>query len=194
MLPPVVRAFRESRPGVEVVTTDTSIADLVAGLRDGRYDAAFTRPPLVDDLRTRTLVTEPVCAVLPVGHRLADRTEIRLAELSGEPWVLTPRTAWPPWHAKYDADFAAAGFTPDVVQRATTVPNLLGLVAAGTGVTWLARSARSLRDTGVVFVPLAGETASTVVAWHPRHDPPALAHLLDVVAELARGTDLTRSG
>jgi DNA-binding transcriptional LysR family regulator len=194
MLPPVVRAFRERWPGVEVTTADTGIAELVAGLRDGRYDAGFTRPPLVDDLRTRTIVTEPVCVVLPVGHRLAGRPEVRLAELADEPWVLTPRTSWPPWHAKYDADFAAAGFTPHVVQRAGTVPNLLGLVAAGIGVTWLARSARSLRDSGVVFVPLAGERAATVVAWHSPHAPPALAHLLEVVAELAVGTDLTRAG
>jgi DNA-binding transcriptional LysR family regulator len=194
MLPVVVRGFRERWPEVEIVTADTSIAELVAGLRDGRYDAAFTRPPLVDDLRTRTLITEPACVVLPAGHRLAGRSEIELSELAGEPWVLTPRESWPPWHAKYDRDFAAAGFEPDVVQRAATVPSLLGLVAAGVGVTWLARSGRSLRDSGVVFVPLAGDEAQTVVAWHPGNRAPALPHLIEVATDLAAGTDLTRAG
>jgi DNA-binding transcriptional LysR family regulator len=194
MLPPVIRAFRDRYPGVELTTADTGIADLVAGLRDGRYDAGFTRPPLVDDLKTRPLITEPVCAVLPANHRLAGRASITLDRLADDSWVLTPRDSWPPWHAKYDADFAAAGFTPKVVQRAATVPSLLGLVAAGVGVTWLARSARSLRDTGVVFVELRGEQAQTVVAWHPRNDRPALPHLLDVVTELAATTDLTRAG
>jgi len=194
MLPPVVRAFRERFPDVELSTDDVSIGELVGGLRDGRYDAAFTRPPLVDDLATRTLVTEPVCAVLPAGHPLATRADLHLRDLAGEPWVLTPRTSWPPWHRKYDADFRDAGFEPNVVQRAASVPNLLGLVAAGVGVTRLAASARSLRRTGVVFVPLIGDHADTVAAWRPDTTRPAVHNLLAVVTDLAATTDLPQAG
>jgi DNA-binding transcriptional LysR family regulator len=194
MLPPVVRALRERLPGIEVTTHNEQIGELVTGLRDGRFDAAFTRPPLVDDLATRTLATEPVCAVLPAGHPLATRTQLRLADLAGEDWVLTPRESWPPWHEKYDRDFTAAGFTPRVVQRAGGVSNLLGLVAAGVGVTRLAHSASSIRRTGVVFVPLAGDQAETVVAWLPGRDEPVLRNLLDLAAGLAVAPDLTRWG
>jgi DNA-binding transcriptional LysR family regulator len=194
MLPPVVRAFRERFPDVELTTDDVGIGELVTGLRDGRYDAAFTRPPLVDDLATKTLVAEDVCAVLPDGHPLATRAELRLRDLAGEPWVLTPRTSWPPWHRKYDQDFRDAGFEPNVVQRAASVPNLLGLVAAGVGVTRLAASAHSLRRTGVVFVPIAGDRAETVAAWRPDRNTPALHNLLDVVTDLAATTDLLQAG
>ncbi|KAB8182565.1 LysR substrate-binding domain-containing protein [Microbispora catharanthi] len=194
MMPPVVRAFRERYPDVELLAEAVGIAGLVAGLREDRYDAAFTRPPLVDDLVTATLVAEPVCAVLPAGHPLAGRAGLRLADLAGEPWVLTPRGSWEPWHRKYDEDFRAAGFEPQVVQRADGVPSLLGLVAAGVGVTRLARSAHSLRRTGVVFVPLAGERAETVMAWHPARDRQAVRNLLDVAAELAVSIDLTEAG
>jgi DNA-binding transcriptional LysR family regulator len=194
MLPPVVRAVRERFPELELTTHDGQIDEIVAGLRDGRFDAAFTRPPLVPDLETQTLATEPVCAVLPAGHRLADRAELRLADLAAEDWVLAPRAAWPPWHEKYDRDFAEAGFTPRVRQRATGVSNLLGLVAAGVGVTRLAGSARSIRRTGVVFVPLAGDRAETVVAWRRGHDGPIHRNLLAVAADLAATGDLTRGG
>ncbi|GAA3748486.1 LysR family transcriptional regulator [Plantactinospora mayteni] len=194
MLPPVVRAFRECFPEVELSTEDVSIGQLVTGLRQRRYDAAFTRPPLVDDLATRTLVTEPVCAVLPSGHPLAERAELHLRDLADQPWVLTSPASWPPWHRKYDRDFHRAGFEPDVVARATGVPHLLGLVAAGVGVSRLASSARSLRRTGVVFVPLVGERAETVVVWDPDVQKPVLRNLLDVVTELASTVDLTHSG
>jgi DNA-binding transcriptional LysR family regulator len=194
MLPPVVRALRERLPDIEVTTHNEQIGELVAGLRDGRFDAAFTRPPLVTDLATRTLATEPVCAVLPVGHPLAVRTRLHLADLANEDWVLTPRESWPPWHEKYDRDFAAAGFMPKVVQRAGGVSNLLGLVAAGVGVTRLARSASSIRRTGVVFVPLADDQAETVVAWLPGRDEPVLRNLLALAADLAVTPDLTRWG
>ncbi|MEV4510990.1 LysR substrate-binding domain-containing protein [Dactylosporangium sp. NPDC049525] len=192
MLPAVVRVCRERLPGVELSTTDGSIERVVAGLRAGEFQVAFTRPPLVPDLRTRTLLREPACAVLPQEHRLAGRAELGLDELAAEPWVLTPRASWPPWHDKYDQEFASAGFAPDVVQRADTVPGLLGLVAAGVGVSRLARSARSIRRTGVVFVPLRGEHADTVAAW--RDPDPMVEALVAAVAELARTTDLTAAG
>ena len=132
--------------------------------------------------------------MLPVGHRLAGRAELRLADLADEDWVLAPRETWPPWHDRYDREFAAAGFTPRVVQRAGGVSNLLGLVAAGVGVTRLARSASSIRRSGVVFVPLAGDEAETVVAWSRTHESPARRNLLEIVTDLATSTDLTRAG
>jgi len=117
-----------------------------------------------------------------------------LADLADDPWVLTPRASWPPWHRKYDEDFARAGFRPRVVQRGTSPQNLLALVAAGVGVTRLPLSARSLRDSGVAFVPLAGDEAEVVLAWRPGSSNPGLALLRAGVRELARTTDLTAAG
>ncbi|MFD3454799.1 LysR family transcriptional regulator [Streptomyces sp. NPDC058691] len=194
LLPPVVRAVRQRLPGLTLTTEETTIAPLVDGLLKGRYDVAFTRPPLVDGLKTRTLVVEPVCAVLPEEHPLAGRTELGLGELADERWVLTPRSSWEPWHQAFDSSFRAAGFTPDVVHRDASVQGLLGLVAAGVGVTRLARSASSLRRTGVVFVPLTGEFAPTEMVWSPGNTSPALSGLLRVVTEMAASTDLTESG
>jgi DNA-binding transcriptional LysR family regulator len=190
-MPPVVRAFGERHPGVAFEAEDMPIAALVAGLREGRLDAGLSRPPLVDDLVTEVVYREPVAAVLPEGHRLASRTELTLAELADEPWVLTPRASWPPWHAKYDADFAHAGFQPRVVQRGTTPQGLLALVAAGVGVTRLTLSSQSLRDGGVAFVPLAGEDALVVLMWRADAGSPMLPALRAVVRDVA--TALARS-
>ncbi len=194
MLPPIVRALRHRLPHVELATHDLPIGELVTGLREGRFDAAFSRPPLVADLATQTLTAEPVCAVLPAGHPLAVRPHLHLADLAGEDWVLTPRESWPPWHEKYDRDFAAAGFQPRVVQRASGVANLLGLVAAGVGVTRLAQSAISIRRTGVAFIPLVGDHAETVLAWLPPRDDPIHRQLRAIAVDLAATSDLTSWG
>ena len=194
LLPPVVRAVRERLPGLAVTTAEASIAELVEGLREGRFDLAFTRPPLVEDLVSRTLLTEEVCAVLPAEHPLAGRASLKLADLADEPWVLTPRASWEPWHRRYDDDFAEAGFTPRVVHRATTVQGLLGLVAAGVGVTRLARSSHSLRRTGVAFVPLDGDVARTELVWVPGDGNPAVRAIAEVAVALAAATDLTQAG
>jgi DNA-binding transcriptional LysR family regulator len=194
IVPPVVRAFSKAYPELALTTEDLPIAKLVEGLRDGRLDAGLTRPPLVDDIATECVLQEPVGVVLPVGHRLAQATQLELADLAHEPWVLTARSSWEPWHHKYDRDFAAAGFTPNIVQRGSSVQSLLALVAAGVGVTRLPLSAKSLRDTGVVFVPLRNEYAQVVVAWiddRPRH---AVQALRNVIHQTARESNLLAAG
>jgi DNA-binding transcriptional LysR family regulator len=115
-------------------------------------------------------------------------------DLADEPWVLTPRAAWPPWHRQYDEDFAHAGYRPRVVERGTTPQNLLALVAAGMGVTRLPLSARTLRDSGVAFVPLSGDLVDVVLVWRPDARNPALPALREVVREVGRTTDLTAAG
>ena len=194
VLPPVVRAIRERLPGVQLTTEETSISALVEGLTSGRYDVAFSRPPLVDGLSSTTVATEQICAVLPEGHRLAGRDDLTLGDLAEENWVLTPRSSWQPWHDYYDREFDEAGFVPQVVQRDASVQVLLGLVAAGVGVTKLAWSAQSLRRTGVSFVPLAGQFVSTEMVWLPGNTSVALEIVLGVITELAARTDLTAAG
>jgi DNA-binding transcriptional LysR family regulator len=135
-----------------------------------------------------------VAAVLPAGHPLAGREELELAELADEPWVLTARSSWPPWHRLYDEVFARAGFAPRVAQRGTSPQNLLALVAAGVGVTRLPVSSRTLRDSGVAFVPLAGEEAEVVLAWRPERIAPALAPFAAIVREVARELDPIAAG
>jgi DNA-binding transcriptional LysR family regulator len=193
LLPPVVRTLRQRFPGIELTVEDADISQLVTGLGDGRYDAGFTRPPLVDGLATRNLFHDQVCAVLPENHPLAGHAELRLSALADEPWLLTPCNSWPPWRREHEKVFRDAGFEPNVVQQAGSVQTLLGLVAAGVGVARLARAARRAHPSGVVFVPLVDESTATQVVWHPRGDKPALRNMLDAVAELAATTDLARS-
>ncbi|MFG2682116.1 LysR family transcriptional regulator [Streptomyces sp. NPDC048392] len=194
LLPPVVRAVHRELPDLRLTTETTSIAQLVDRVLEGRRDVAFTRPPLVSGLESRVLTTEPVCAVLPTDHPLSGRSQLELTELAGEPWVMTPPSSWPPWHRAYGEQFREAGFAPDVVREADSVQELLGLVAAGLGVTRLVRSSLTIRDTGVVFVPLKDAYAHTEMVWLPGNTSPALHRLVDVVAELASNVDLTAGG
>lgn len=73
LMPVVVRAFAEHHAEVALQTEDLAIAPLVEGVRNGRLDAALSRPPLVDDVAWEPVADEQVAAVLPAGHRLADR-------------------------------------------------------------------------------------------------------------------------
>jgi DNA-binding transcriptional LysR family regulator len=187
LLPVVLRRFAEQVPEVELRSEELPIAQLVARLREGSLDAGLSRAPLVADLRTEELMREPVAAVLPAEHRLAGAASLTLGDLADEPWVLSDRSTWPPWHAKYDRDFEAAGYRPRVVQRGTSPQNLLALVAAGIGVTRLPLSSRSLRDGGVAFVPLRDESIAIALVTNPATRHPALASLRKLLLSLTPG-------
>ena len=148
----------------------------------------------MEDIAIEVVLEEPVAAVLPAGHDYADAESLTLADLANDPWVLTPRSSWAPWHEKYDRDFTAAGFVPDVVHRGSSVQGLLALVAAGVGVTRLPLSARTLRDSGVVFVPLRGDTASVVIAWNDSRPHPGVDLLRALTRDLAGRMDLLAAG
>ena len=65
-----------------------------AAVRAGAADVAVLRAPFDQrGLDTELLLTEPRVAVLPAGHRLSGRPELRRADLAGEPM---PHWAGPP--------------------------------------------------------------------------------------------------
>ncbi len=189
VMPPVVRQFGERHPHTRLRAADLSIGPLVAGVRGGTLDVAVSRPPLVDDLTVDLLGSEGVVIALPDGHPLAQRRQLRLADLADERWVMTPRTSWPPWHHQYDRDFAAVGYRPHIYQRSTTPQGLLALVAAGAGITRLAASARTLRTGGVRFVPLAGERAGIVLLTRPGPVHPAAVPFRAAVLDALNSLD-----
>jgi hypothetical protein len=62
------------------------------------------------------------------------------------------------------------------------------------GVTRLPLSSRSLRDSGIAFVPLTADEAYVVLAWRPEAAAPALTPFAAVVSEVARELDPLTAG
>lgn len=184
VLPRLVGTFRERHPGVELVLRELTTAEQAARLRTGELDAGLLRPPLAGDaareLRLLGLGTEPLVAVLPAGHRLADRRPLPVAELAGERFVLFPRPAGPGLYDQITALCRRGGFTPVLGQEAVQMQTIVGMVAAGLGVALVPGSvARSARPD-VAYVPVVPHTVTPApsLAWRPDDPSPALANLV----------------
>ncbi|MEI5099057.1 LysR family transcriptional regulator [Streptomyces sp. PmtG] len=135
LVAPALARLRREHPGVhtELRLADDPLPDVKAGRADlglvvRRHDA-----PPVDGVRFVHLMDDRYRAVLPRGHRLADRAVLDLADLADEPWVGSELPG-PCLDAVLDA-CGAAGFTPDFVVDSGDYATARGFAAAGVGVT-----------------------------------------------------------
>jgi DNA-binding transcriptional LysR family regulator len=165
VIPRALRAFRERFPGVELVLQEWSSTQQIALLHSGEIQIGFVRPPLRDAaVELKTVTREPLIAALPAGHRLAGRALVRIADLAHEQWVMTPRGRGLGFSELILRLCLNAGFSPAVAQEANQIHTLVGLVAAGLGVTLVPAPFRNLRRPGVVYRPLEGKPAQAEIA------------------------------
>lgn len=162
VLPPLLRAFRESARGVRLVAHELRPEQQVQELRAGSLDCCCFYLPLGDEppfgdagLASLAISREPLVAALPSDHPLVDRGRLSVRVLSEEPFVMLARHHGSGLRDAVLEQCRQAGFLPEIVQEAALIQTIAGLVASGIGVALLPASVRRLQQEGVVYLPLA---------------------------------------
>jgi len=175
-VPGTVERFRRSRPGVALELRERATADQLRAVRAGVADVGLVRPPIEDDdsLRVETVLRERTVAALPAAHPLAALGRVPLRRLADEPLVLFPRDQAPGFHDLLIGALADTGAGPRVIQYAPEMLTIIGLVAAGTGVSLVPASVSRLALDGVAYRPVTGAPRSELVAITRAGDDSAL--------------------
>jgi DNA-binding transcriptional LysR family regulator len=180
----VLAIFYERHPGVELTVREQSSEELAEMLRADELDLAFlsvTERIESHGLGLQQLVSEELVAVLPVGHRLARRRRIRMAELSGEKFI-SYRDGSRLREVLVSAG-RGAGFEPHVTLESNESPRIRRLVARGLGVAILPRSDAESPGAEIAAVTLIspGLTRDITLAWREgRRQAPAAAEFIDL--------------
>jgi DNA-binding transcriptional LysR family regulator len=157
LLPNVIPMFRRARPNVRLELVELRSSHQPDALRERRIEVGFACGPLGQaDLHERVLARETLVAAVPSKHPLARHMRISLAALAAEPIVLVRRDVEPIWADASSAAIAKAGHALRVVQETDTKLALLGLVAAGLGLSPVSSSMQHLGRRGVVFREITG--------------------------------------
>jgi DNA-binding transcriptional LysR family regulator len=189
VLPRLLMAFRKAHPDIEVGVREMIIADQLDALADGSIDAGILRPP-VDDARLDALLLarEPFVVALPRGHALRSRSSLTLRDLADEALIAYPRGHPAGFRERIDAALRALGSTPRIVQEATQVHTICGLVAGGVGISIVPIGAQVLAIEGIGFVSLRAPDlyADIWLAWPRQSQLPQLQHFVAVARNVAR--------
>ena len=152
----------------------------------GRLNVAFLRAEKMPDLEFKVVAKEPLVAILPSDHRLAQRKTFDPKYLAGETYIgisPVPRVL-----RALIADYferCRVKITP-----AFEIDNYamaISLVASTRGVALLPASARNFLTWSVVSRPLKGEapTIDVVAAYHKGNTSPILRRFLTRIDDLA---------
>jgi DNA-binding transcriptional LysR family regulator len=186
LVPAAVRTFRAKFPAVVLELSEQLDDPQLEALAQDRLDVGVLRTTrYLDDVAFEAIAAEEQCVAVSRDHSLAERRRVSFRDLQDEHFVLWPRRTAPETHDAIVERCRAAGFSPRIVQEAPQAHTLLGLVAAGLGVSILVRSYRSLRGGDVVFVPIRGERSTLYLAWRTDRPSAARDNFLAVARQIA---------
>lgn len=186
----IIGRFRRQWPGVGLSLAEMSTTDQLDGLLEGKIDVGFLRPGrgAVSELLTvLTVSREPLVAVLPADHALADRKSLSISDLAGQSFIMHPRERGPGLYDTITDLCAAAGFRPSVDIEVHQLPTIVSLAATGLGVSIVPEALSNAAMEGARFLPLRdpGAEATLAVAWRNRDDRAVLRHFLTEVERAA---------
>ena len=178
--------YRQRYPDVHVQTVESHTREQIGPLGDGTLDLGLMRnTPLPETLCWQVALREPMLAMVHHSHPLASRERISLRDLASEPFVFFDPQAGTGLYDDILALLKRYGVTPYVTQEVGEAMTILGLVAAGLGVSILPASYRRLRLDEICWLPLEEQDALSelwlVWAKHRELSAPA-RHFIELLA------------
>lgn len=188
LLPPILRAFQERFPSVDVELRWFPVVEQVDALARGDIDLAFVRPVTnLDSLSRTTILTEPFVLAVPAAHALAAKSVVSMSDCTQERVINYIETLAPDYHAIIARLCATAGFAPAAFPEVGQVYTALGLVSAGVGVAVVPASVQRIHVDNVVYRPFREQHAvsETCLVWsHPRA-PASLTAFVELARTIA---------
>lgn len=137
LLPTAINAFGREKPDARVEVVDGPYEDMLHGLRHGDIDllvGALRDPVPIDDVVQAPLFVDPLAIVARVGHPLAQRARLSVADLARYPWVVPRRGT--PTRTHFERLFAEAGETvPKALVETGSLILIRGLLSASDRLT-----------------------------------------------------------
>lgn len=167
----VFRRFRTAHPLVNIRIEELNSQQQMSPLVEGKLDLGVMRNGILPDvLQHHLLRSEPLIAVVPSNHPLADLPpgELTYAHLADQPFVFFSKDVGTSLYDDILNRLSEAGITPFITQEVGEALTIIGLISAGLGVSILPSSYKRIQVDGVKYLSFKDQQANTEV-WLVSH-------------------------
>jgi DNA-binding transcriptional LysR family regulator len=191
-LPNTLRVFKALAPNSDVSLQEMTIAQQIAGLKEGAIEVGLVRGHIYDhNIVTELLYRELLVVAVPAGSEYDVPGPVGLGELATWPLIAVARgTATERGYGDRVLDiFEDESRKPTIAREAYDMHTSACLVAAGMGVAVVPAIMQLMNPLGISYRPLDADApgVSLSLAWHKDRVPP----LLGVWREAARANAAT---
>ncbi len=192
LMPLAIATFRGRHPAVELSLSLAEPMDSLPKLKSGELEIALSFDPNDvavpggESIEHVHLLDDPLYLALAPGHPLANKRNLRLADLASDAWIEgTPNCAC---SAMLRRACERAGFSPRIAFESDDYAAIQGFVAAGVGVALIAELALTTVRDDIVIRSLGRETPLRRIhaaALAGGYRSPATAAMLEILTDVA---------
>ena len=165
--------FRRRYPDVHIQTRETNTREQIVPLNEGALNLGLMRnTQLPDTLVWERVLREPLLAMVPRDHPLASQPRVSLRELAREPFVFFDPHVGTGLYDDILGLMRRYDLTPAITQEVGEAMTMIGLVAAGRGVSILPASFRRVQLLEMCWLPIEEQDAVSEMwlVWSKHHE------------------------
>lgn len=179
--PRLIKAFASEFPGITLSLNELLPGDLVNAVASGENDLCLSfKASVAAPLRYRALHSETLCMAIPSEHPLAENATLSVAQLSREPFIVSPRSTAPLLFDSIMGLCQRAAFDPEVRMYTHLQGTIINLVAEGLGVAIVPSAMAKSSRQGVRFYPIQDSPGIEIgMVWSDDNHNPCLPAFVD---------------
>ncbi|MGM9548434.1 MAG: LysR family transcriptional regulator [Faecousia sp.] len=162
-LPGMIRTFQTVHPKTELEMFNGDYHDIEQWLREGTVDLGFVTLPAPQGVRTIPLKEDPLVAIVPKNHRLAELEEIPIQELGRDPFISLLQSSAHDIHRALDN----AGVRPNIKFTTKDDYAILAMVEQGLGISIVPQLLIRGRTQNLAVRPLKPRASRTIALAVP---------------------------
>ena len=180
-MPQLINGFKEEYPNVQFLFHQGDYTLIPEWIASGQINFGFVNPLAGTNLKTKTVKSGEMLAVLPKNHPLAKKKSIQLQDIAAEPYILLEEGRY----SEPMAAFEAAGIQPNNQYTIHDDYAIMMMVEAGLGVSILAELILRRTNYDIVCLPIDTPITRTLAVGYKDKDslPIASKYFIDYLME-----------
>lgn len=188
LMPKAVARFRDSYPGIALELRYMRTQMQKIAIVNDEIDVGFMIGPYDSrECHSVTLASDRLYAVMSRQHHLLRQPAIEPTDLANEPLILGNMAEWGEYRFRLEDQFGQLGISLEPALEASSTLALIGLVAAGLGITIYPESLIGFLGHNVEARPILhpGLHSVSVLVWKRNNRARALMNFIDIARKHA---------